>query len=488
MQLTTLLKQVVPQAKWNGPVEPALTVTQVRLVEGQWSCPDPHTMVLRATPDGVSLGVPRAGGMQCVAHVAARSADPTLPLRLLDACGQALAGGPASTEVVTTLAITALTTDFEAVLAQAAAELTAPLALLSLDGQHILCATSPLLAPSSHVGRYLANQVPTLDPASFYNHLYLTRPHESPLPLLLTPLAYRNEALGYLALAVTDSTLAPQQLQLLAQLAPLFSAAAVRAQLFAPTITARDRLVDMLLTAPVTETWAAQFARQHATLPDGMVLVEALPRAQQTPATLRERLKYLGTPMFAQLLITVYEGRCLALISVGLRERQGRAFCAQLTKLAQQARCRLIVSQWYAQPQDTAAAALVCAHTAQLGGAGAVVNCEDAFFDLMLTQVADGATVLPFFIHPALQTLTRHDVMTHGELVPTLRAYLEATCNQTETAAALYIHPNTLRRRLQRITSLTGLDLKDAETCFKLAASLKVQRYLAANHLAPSTS
>jgi purine catabolism regulator len=48
----------------------------------------------------------------------------------------------------------------------------------------------------------------------------------------------------------------------------------------------------------------------------------------------------------------------------------------------------------------------------------------------------------------------------HGsELLPTLEAYLAAGFSAGDTAAALFVHRNTLRKRLARIETITGLDL-----------------------------
>lgn len=104
------------------------------------------------------------------------------------------------------------------------------------------------------------------------------------------------------------------------------------------------------------------------------------------------------------------------------------------------------------------------------------------FFDLMLAQV-DHAEILPFFINPAVKALMDHDAENKTELLPTLDAYLESGENLTHTARQLFIHLNTLRYRLKHISDITGIDLKDAETCFKLGASFKVRRYLNHNKL-----
>jgi sugar diacid utilization regulator len=51
--------------------------------------------------------------------------------------------------------------------------------------------------------------------------------------------------------------------------------------------------------------------------------------------------------------------------------------------------------------------------------------------------------------------LTENDT---GALMETLRAYLDSDLDVSRTADALYVHPNTVRYRLRRISDLTGLD------------------------------
>ena len=89
---------------------------------------------------------------------------------------------------------------------------------------------------------------------------------------------------------------------------------------------------------------------------------------------------------------------------------------------------------------------------------------------------------MPFFINPALKVLMDYDAVHETELVKTLDAYLCATCNLTRTAKQLYVHPNTLRNRLKHIMTITGCDLRDAETCFKFASAFKLQHFLVRNN------
>jgi sugar diacid utilization regulator len=46
----------------------------------------------------------------------------------------------------------------------------------------------------------------------------------------------------------------------------------------------------------------------------------------------------------------------------------------------------------------------------------------------------------------------------NGALMETLRAYLDADLDVARTAELLYVHPNTVRYRLRRVSELTGLD------------------------------
>lgn len=66
------------------------------------------------------------------------------------------------------------------------------------------------------------------------------------------------------------------------------------------------------------------------------------------------------------------------------------------------------------------------------------------------------------------QVLARHDAEQHTDHVATLGAYLDAFGDVSTAAAALEVHPNTLRYRLKRIVELLGVDLTDPVERFVL--------------------
>ena len=75
----------------------------------------------------------------------------------------------------------------------------------------------------------------------------------------------------------------------------------------------------------------------------------------------------------------------------------------------------------------------------------------------------------------AIESLIDYDARRGAQLVETLERYLAARCSVTASARALYIHPNTVRQRLERIGQVTGLDLRTADL-LSLELALKVAR------------
>jgi PucR family transcriptional regulator, purine catabolism regulatory protein len=60
----------------------------------------------------------------------------------------------------------------------------------------------------------------------------------------------------------------------------------------------------------------------------------------------------------------------------------------------------------------------------------------------------------------------------HADLVRTLDAYLRLHGSLNAVARDLYLHRNTVRQRLRRITKLTGADLKNADSRLALQLAL----------------
>jgi len=75
-------------------------------------------------------------------------------------------------------------------------------------------------------------------------------------------------------------------------------------------------------------------------------------------------------------------------------------------------------------------------------------------------------------------TLRDHDAESGSELLATLHHYLASGCSANVTAEALFLHRNTLHKRLSKIESLTGLDLSRASGLTEVTSALVAETVL----------
>jgi len=69
----------------------------------------------------------------------------------------------------------------------------------------------------------------------------------------------------------------------------------------------------------------------------------------------------------------------------------------------------------------------------------------------------------PSLRDPRVSRLIEYDRTTSTDLVRSLLTYLEVFGDARAAAERLHIHPNTLRYRIRRAASISGLDLHDPE-------------------------
>jgi hypothetical protein len=93
------------------------------------------------------------------------------------------------------------------------------------------------------------------------------------------------------------------------------------------------------------------------------------------------------------------------------------------------------------------------------------VSRRDVLVPGLLASTPEYASELTSLIEPLVQA------DGHGEarLVPTLRAYLASGMSPYKTAAALFVHRNTLRARLRRIEQLLGAPVIEIHLALQLA-------------------
>ncbi|MCY1674980.1 GAF domain-containing protein [Pseudarthrobacter sp. SL88] len=77
------------------------------------------------------------------------------------------------------------------------------------------------------------------------------------------------------------------------------------------------------------------------------------------------------------------------------------------------------------------------------------------------------------FIRSTIGGIIQWDDEHNSELVKTLLMFIDQGTSTTATARALFIHPNTVKQRLDRITALIG-PWRSAETVFRLSVALRL--------------
>lgn len=106
-----------------------------------------------------------------------------------------------------------------------------------------------------------------------------------------------------------------------------------------------------------------------------------------------------------------------------------------------------------------------------------VVRFDDLGVYRLLAGIEDVDEV-ERFVQRWIGTLLDYDGQRGTDLVRTLSHYLDRGGSYEATSAALIVHRNTLKYRLQRIRQITGLELSDPETCFNLQLATRAWQTL----------
>jgi sugar diacid utilization regulator len=125
------------------------------------------------------------------------------------------------------------------------------------------------------------------------------------------------------------------------------------------------------------------------------------------------------------------------------------------------------IARSYAQARRAAEVAL------RFGRRGEVVTFEDLGFYRLLFQISDRHE-LRAFVDQVLGPLLEYDQKHRTDFVQTISSYLTNNNSLQATAKELYVHVNTAAYRLQRIQTITGLDLSKTEDCLLARVALMI--------------
>jgi hypothetical protein len=158
-----------------------------------------------------------------------------------------------------------------------------------------------------------------------------------------------------------------------------------------------------------------------------------------------------------------------------------QATLASARRLAERLRgqARVGVSSFHADPAELGAAVqeaelmLAALRHADLDLAGEIGGRT---YKLLFRLLASHPEEVWSFHEATIAPVVRYEAQHGTELRHTLQAYLEANCNMSATATAIFAHRHTVAYRLERVRELTGLDPLRSEDRERLALGLKIDR------------
>jgi len=105
-------------------------------------------------------------------------------------------------------------------------------------------------------------------------------------------------------------------------------------------------------------------------------------------------------------------------------------------------------------------------------GSGKVIHFNDLGIYKILLDISDKNQLKDFALN-YLRTLIKQDEQHGTELMATLEAYLRNDKKIYKTAKELFVHRNTVRYRIKKISDILGIDMGDSEILFNIYFSYK---------------
>ncbi|MFC5679193.1 PucR family transcriptional regulator [Aeromicrobium endophyticum] len=107
-------------------------------------------------------------------------------------------------------------------------------------------------------------------------------------------------------------------------------------------------------------------------------------------------------------------------------------------------------------------------------GGRSVARLVDVQTESLLMELRDRAITRGEQLTGPLALLVEYDRQHDGQLVPTLKAWLDAFGDVGKASEAVFVHPNTFRYRLRRVREVGDVDLLDPEQRFALTLQLRL--------------
>jgi len=91
-----------------------------------------------------------------------------------------------------------------------------------------------------------------------------------------------------------------------------------------------------------------------------------------------------------------------------------------------------------------------------------------------LAMFGDGGAPLEDYIDTVIGPVLRWDEQRGGDLLRTLRSFIDSHSSPARTARVLHVHVNTVLQRLTRLTTLLGEDWREPEPLFRISVAVRL--------------
>ncbi|MFB6807354.1 helix-turn-helix domain-containing protein [Streptomyces sp. NPDC056387] len=119
---------------------------------------------------------------------------------------------------------------------------------------------------------------------------------------------------------------------------------------------------------------------------------------------------------------------------------------------------------------------------AALTGAGSTASPDElGFLGVLLSEKPN----ITGFINDTIGPVLDYDDQQYTELIRTMEAYFASANSPSRAAESLHVHPNTVSRRLERITEILGEDWQKPTQALQVQLALQLQRTRQALNRAP---
>ena len=185
-------------------------------------------------------------------------------------------------------------------------------------------------------------------------------------------------------------------------------------------------------------------------------------------------------PPEGTLLVGMRQGEVVALYplaqAAGLEavKQECDALAAALTDAEPGAETCIGFSNWHEGMAAIAVGYAEARDAVEIAAGSAIRSRAVAFNDVLIDHMVRSSPHGDQILDQTIRPLVAYDRERQGDLVETLRAFLDSGFNLTRSAESLSVHPNTVVYRLKRVKELSGRDPYDPDDLLLLLLGLKL--------------